>query len=47
MQLFVRGQNLHTFDVTGGESVFHLKNEIAFAEGIPPMNKFSSMLESH
>ncbi|KAL9954348.1 hypothetical protein ACROYT_G041872 [Oculina patagonica] len=35
MQLFVRGENLHTFDVTGGESVFDLKNEIAFAEGIP------------
>ena len=35
MQLFVRGQNLHTFDVNGGESVFDLKNEIAFAEGIP------------
>ena len=35
MQLFVRGQNLHTFDVTGGECVFDLKNEIAFAEGIP------------
>ncbi|KAJ7374413.1 hypothetical protein OS493_007518 [Desmophyllum pertusum] len=35
MQLFVRGQNLHTFDVAGGESVFDLKNEIAFAEGIP------------
>ena len=35
MQLFVRGENLHTFDVTGGESVFDLKNELAFAEGIP------------
>ncbi|CAH3026962.1 unnamed protein product [Porites evermanni] len=35
MQLFVRGENLHTFDVTGGESVLALKNEIAFAEGIP------------
>ena len=35
MQLFVRGENLHTFDVTGGESVFDLKNAIAFAEGIP------------
>ena len=35
MQLFVRGENLHTFDVTGGESVSDLKNEIAFAEGIP------------
>lgn len=35
MQLFLRGQNLHTFDVTGGECVFDLKNEIAFAEGIP------------
>lgn len=34
MQLFVRGQNLHTFDVTGTESVLYLKNEIAFAEGI-------------
>lgn len=39
MQLFVRGQNLHTFDVTGGESVFDLKNEIAFAEGIPADNQ--------
>lgn len=35
MQLFVRGENVHTFDVTGGESVFDLKNAIAFAEGIP------------
>ncbi|XP_020614335.1 ubiquitin-like protein FUBI [Orbicella faveolata] len=35
MQLFIRGENLHTFDVTGGESVFDLKNVIAFAEGIP------------
>lgn len=35
MQLFVRGENLHTFDVTGGESVLALKHEIAFAEGIP------------
>ena len=35
MQLFVRGENLHTFDVTGGESVFDLKNAIAFVEGIP------------
>ncbi|CAH3140783.1 unnamed protein product [Porites lobata] len=35
MQLFVRGENLHTFDVTGGESVLALKTEIAFAEGIP------------
>lgn len=35
MQLFVRGENLHTFDITGGESVLALKNEIAFAEGIP------------
>mmetsp|Transcript_46622 Transcript_46622/g.76866 ORF Transcript_46622/g.76866 Transcript_46622/m.76866 type:complete len:135 (-) Transcript_46622:94-498(-) len=35
MQLFVRGENLHTFNVTGGESVLALKNEIAFAEGIP------------
>ena len=34
MQLFVRGQNLHTFDVTGTESVQYLKNEISFAEGI-------------
>lgn len=35
MQLFVRGENLHTFDVTEGERVFDLKNAIAFAEGIP------------
>ena len=35
MQLFVRGGNLHTFEVAGGESVFDLKNELAFAEGIP------------
>lgn len=35
MQLFIRGENLHTFDVTDGESVFDLKNVIAFAEGIP------------
>ena len=35
MQLFVRGENVHTFDVTGGESVFDLKNAIALAEGIP------------
>ena len=35
MQLFVRGENLHTFDVTGEESVFDLKNVIALAEGIP------------
>jgi len=35
MQLFVRGENLHTFDVTGEESVSDLKNVIALAEGIP------------
>ncbi|KAK2560903.1 FAU ubiquitin-like and ribosomal protein S30 [Acropora cervicornis] len=35
MQLFVRGQNLHTFEVTGGESVFDIKNEVALVEGLP------------
>lgn len=56
MQLFVRGEKLHTFDVTGGESVSDLKNEIAFAEGIPaddqvvfyagkPLNDDLSLLE--
>ncbi|XP_015773803.1 PREDICTED: ubiquitin-like protein FUBI [Acropora digitifera] len=35
MQLFVRGQNLHTFEVTGGERVFDIKNEIALVEGLP------------
>ncbi|XP_068731222.1 ubiquitin-like FUBI-ribosomal protein eS30 fusion protein [Montipora capricornis] len=35
MQLFVRGQTLHTFEVTGGESVFDIKKEVALAEGLP------------
>ena len=35
MQLFVRGQNLHTFEVTGGERVFDIKNEVALVEGLP------------
>jgi len=35
IRLFVRGQNLHTFEVTGGESVFDIKNEVALVEGLP------------
>ena len=35
MQLFVQGQNLHTLDVNGVETVFDLKTYVALAEGIP------------
>ena len=35
MQLFVRGQNLHTVNVSANEKVVDLKNEIASSEGIP------------
>merc|ERR1739846_34417 len=35
MQLFLQGQNLHTLDVNGVETVFDLKNYLALAEGIP------------
>lgn len=35
MQLFVRGQSLHTLEFDGNQTVFDVKNEVAFAEGIP------------
>ncbi|XP_001625352.2 FAU ubiquitin-like and ribosomal protein S30 isoform X1 [Nematostella vectensis] len=35
MQLFVRGQNLHTLNVDGCDSVLGIKQELALRDGIP------------
>lgn len=35
MQLFVRGQETHTLEVTGIESIQELKSQIATVAGIP------------
>ncbi|EDO33252.1 predicted protein [Nematostella vectensis] len=35
MQLFVRGQNLHTLNVEGCDSVLGIKQELALRDGIP------------
>ncbi|KAG8438001.1 hypothetical protein GDO86_008620 [Hymenochirus boettgeri] len=35
MQLFVRGQNLHTLEVSGEETLSHIKAQIYSLEGIP------------
>merc|ERR1712117_746642 len=34
MQLFVRGQNIHTLTVDGSDSILCVKNELALREGI-------------
>merc|ERR1711894_450557 len=34
MQLFIRGQNLHTLTLDGSDSVLCVKNELALREGI-------------
>ncbi|XP_003828658.1 ubiquitin-like FUBI-ribosomal protein eS30 fusion protein [Pan paniscus] len=36
MQLFVRAQELHTFEVTGQETVAQIKAHVASLEGIAP-----------
>ncbi|KAL0630051.1 Ubiquitin-like protein FUBI [Plecturocebus cupreus] len=36
MQLFVRAQELHTFEVTGQETVAQIKAHVASMEGIAP-----------
>ncbi|XP_004627313.1 ubiquitin-like protein fubi and ribosomal protein S30 [Octodon degus] len=36
MQLFVRAQDLHTIEVTGQETVAHIKAHVASLEGIAP-----------
>ncbi|XP_008157329.1 FAU ubiquitin-like and ribosomal protein S30 [Eptesicus fuscus] len=36
MQLFVRAQELHTLEVTGGETVSQIKAHVASLEGIAP-----------
>ncbi|XP_005384571.1 PREDICTED: ubiquitin-like protein fubi and ribosomal protein S30 [Chinchilla lanigera] len=36
MQLFVRAQDLHTLEVTGQETVAHIKAHVAALEGIAP-----------
>merc|ERR1711860_327897 len=35
MQLFIRAEDTHTFEVTGEESVFDVKLAIAESEGLP------------
>merc|ERR1712168_1220198 len=34
MQLFVRGQNLHTLTLDGSDSILSVKNELSLREGI-------------
>ncbi|XP_036286345.1 ubiquitin-like protein fubi and ribosomal protein S30 isoform X2 [Pipistrellus kuhlii] len=36
MQLFVRAQELHTLEVTGGETISQIKARVAAREGIAP-----------
>ncbi|KAE8607185.1 hypothetical protein XENTR_v10011071 [Xenopus tropicalis] len=35
MQLFVRGQSLHTLEVSGQETISQIKDQISSLEGIP------------
>lgn len=34
MQLFIRGQNLHTLNIDGCDSILSVKKEVALREGI-------------